>query len=177
MSQTDYSILFNALIEHIQSDPLLKTEVYLCKHNKLLFDSSSQMVTQALAATMGKCLLTLSKRPWLVALQGNLGAGKTTFVKGLSAGLGLSAEEVQSPTFTYLYTYGQEFPLFHFDLYRLVNNEDFVAMGFEDYFHMNGVCCIEWSERIASLLPRNLLTITLAHTENNPNHRAIEFSL
>lgn len=86
----------------------------------------------------------------ILALSGELGAGKTTFVQGLAQGLGLK-EPIQSPTFVLLNNYEER--LFHFDLYRLKNPTDFTGLGFEEYFHKKGICAIEWPERIAALLP------------------------
>lgn len=84
---------------------------------------------------------------------GDLGAGKTTFIKGVvSACTGEAEETVVSPTYTYLSIYSGAIPVYHFDLYRLNGEEDFLGMGFDEYFYRDGICCVEWSERIASLL-------------------------
>lgn len=99
----------------------------------------------------------------ILALQGELGAGKTTFVQGLAEGLGIS-DPIQSPTFTYLQIYEGKTPLYHFDLYRLSKESDFVCLGFEEYFDAGGIVVIEWPERIASLIPSTALKITLLHT-------------
>ncbi len=104
----------------------------------------------------------------ILALQGDLGAGKTTFVQGLAKGLGIS-DLVQSPTFTYLQIYEGAVPLYHFDLYRLNNESDFVLLGFEEYFDMGGIVVIEWPERIASLIPPSAQLITLSHAEGGRN--------
>ena len=102
----------------------------------------------------------------ILALSGELGAGKTHLVKGLALGLGLpAAEAVQSPTFVLLSIYDTSPPLFHFDLYRLRGPEEFQALGFEEFFHKGGICAIEWPERISSLLPVNIFRISLSHTE------------
>ena len=100
----------------------------------------------------------------ILALQGDLGAGKTTFVQGLARGLGI-ADVVQSPTFTYLQVYEGPIPLYHFDLYRLQNERDFILLGFEEYFDAGGIVVIEWPERIATLIPPTAQLITLSHAE------------
>ncbi len=92
----------------------------------------------------------------ILALTGPLGAGKTTFVKGLVPPA--FERHVQSPTFTLLNPYPT---LFHFDLYRLKNAADFLALGFDEYFEQ-GLCVIEWPEKIASLLPPDTLHIDIA---------------
>jgi tRNA threonylcarbamoyladenosine biosynthesis protein TsaE len=102
----------------------------------------------------------------IIALFGELGAGKTTFLKGLIPAInGMSADEVSSPTFTYLHIYPG--PIFHFDLYRLKSAEEFSALGFEEYFSMDGIVCLEWAERIAPLLPAHTLRIFIEHATEN----------
>lgn len=97
----------------------------------------------------------------ILLLTGDLGAGKTTFVKGLVHGMG-SSDLVQSPTFVYLQIYEARLPIYHFDLYRFRSSSDFLAMGFEEYFTMGGITVIEWPERIADLLPPSALHIHLS---------------
>jgi tRNA threonylcarbamoyladenosine biosynthesis protein TsaE len=92
----------------------------------------------------------------VITLVGDLGAGKTTFVKGLAQGLGVAESiAVTSPTFTYFQHYGDGAVLFyHFDLYRLSGEEDFLSLGFDDFLDdREAIACIEWPERIAALLP------------------------
>ncbi|KIC76356.1 ATP-binding protein [Neochlamydia sp. EPS4] len=100
----------------------------------------------------------------IVCLFGELGAGKTTFVKGLAAGAaGITPQQVNSPTFVYLNIYKGHRTVYHFDLYRLRDADEFLSMGFEDMLFAGGICCIEWSEKIAPLLPPSCLKITLLH--------------
>ncbi len=98
----------------------------------------------------------------VLALSGDLGAGKTTFVQGLAIGLGIM-DPVQSPTFVYCNQYAGKMPLFHFDLYRLKGEEDFLGLGFEEYLDAGGICAIEWPERIPSLLPKNTWYLSFSH--------------
>ena len=89
----------------------------------------------------------------VLALCGDLGAGKTHFVKGLASGLGIAAE-VTSPTFTLLHEYpGGRLPLFHFDFYRLESEDAVTGIGFDDYLDAGGVLAIEWAEKFPALLP------------------------
>lgn len=94
----------------------------------------------------------------VVLLTGDLGAGKTTLVRGLVQGLN-SSDLVQSPTYVYLQIYEGAFPIYHFDLYRLTSVDDFLAMGFEEFFTKNGICLIEWPERIRPILPEKAIWI------------------
>ncbi len=96
------------------------------------------------------------------ALTGDLGAGKTQFVKGLVAGIGSNAE-VTSPTFTLVHEYpGGRFPIYHFDFYRLDSAEAVVRLGFDDYIEGDGVCVIEWADRFRELLPDRSVWISFS---------------
>jgi tRNA threonylcarbamoyladenosine biosynthesis protein TsaE len=97
----------------------------------------------------------------VLALTGELGAGKTCLVKGIADGLGIQ-HAVTSPTFTIIHEYrGGRLPLAHIDLYRLETLRDAVAIGIEDYLNGPGIAVIEWAERIASLLPAQTKRIHL----------------
>ncbi len=97
----------------------------------------------------------------VIGLQGDLGAGKTTFVRGLAAGLGVDAERVRSPTFTLVNEYGGgRMPLYHVDLYRLAPAAvDRLAL--REYLEGDGVCAVEWIERLGEEVPR--LHVGLSH--------------
>jgi len=98
-----------------------------------------------------KLAKSYAKPHLILALKGDLGAGKTTFLKGfISEAAHISPDEIQSPTFTYLQSYNH---LHHFDLYRLQNEQQFESAGFADYLNSGGICCIEWADRIENLLP------------------------
>jgi tRNA threonylcarbamoyladenosine biosynthesis protein TsaE len=97
----------------------------------------------------------------VVAFFGDLGAGKTTFIKGVVSAF--STETVTSPTFTYLHIYSGGLPIYHFDLYRIKGASDFKDLGFAEYFTADGICLIEWSEKIDSILPKQTLRIRLEH--------------
>ena len=111
--------------------------------------SHSPAETIALARTLAATL----RRGDVLALSGDLGAGKTHFVKGLAAGLGTAAS-VTSPTFTLIHEYpGGRLPLYHFDFYRLESEDDLLRIGFDDYLDAGGVLAIEWAEKFSALLP------------------------
>jgi len=96
----------------------------------------------------------------VVALHGELGAGKTVFVKGLAKGLGIDSPVV-SPTFTIVNEYEGAPPLYHFDLYRLSRAEELLDIGFEEYAS-GGVCVIEWPEIAAPYLPRDTINVFIS---------------
>jgi tRNA threonylcarbamoyladenosine biosynthesis protein TsaE len=114
--------------------------------------------TEDFAARLGATLTPNT----LIALYGDLGAGKTTFVRGLVRGLGGEETMVESPTFIYVRCYPTLLPIFHFDLYRMKTRDDFTAMGFEEVFDKGGIVAIEWPERIESLLPPDCLRVYLS---------------
>ena len=91
---------------------------------------------------------------------GDLGAGKTTFVKGLASYFGIPEEVVLSPTFVYLNLYEN---IAHFDLYRLVGEEQFLSMGFDEYFETPFIACVEWPNILDKALPEETYWVTLTH--------------
>lgn len=109
-------------------------------------------------AEMKKLAIAFSKvlKPSIIVLlQGDLGSGKTTFVKEVVTALG-SSDAVTSPTYTLMNTYQAEFPIYHFDMYRLSSAEEAMGVGFEEYFDKNsldGVCFVEWAENVEGLIP------------------------
>ncbi|MCD7730161.1 MAG: tRNA (adenosine(37)-N6)-threonylcarbamoyltransferase complex ATPase subunit type 1 TsaE [Oscillospiraceae bacterium] len=97
----------------------------------------------------------------IIAYKGGLGAGKTTFTRGLAAGMGLP-DEVCSPTFALVNEYrGEKLTLYHFDMYRIMNAEALETTGFYDYISDESVIAAEWSENIEDCLPDNIITITI----------------
>lgn len=102
---------------------------------------------------------------------GDLAAGKTTLIKGLaSSATGCSPDAVSSPTFVYLNIYEGVQTVYHFDLYRLKSAEEFLEMGFDEMLFSEGITCIEWSERITSLLPHHVIPIKIAHRGGDSRH-------
>ncbi|NGX56695.1 MAG: tRNA threonylcarbamoyladenosine biosynthesis protein TsaE [Candidatus Anoxychlamydiales bacterium] len=110
----------------------------------------------------------------VVSFFGNLGAGKTTFIKGLLEGLNYTSSEVNSPTFTYLNIYDTKINIFHFDVYRLKNSNNFLDMGFDEYFSMDGICLIEWADIIEDILPKKRYNITINHISDKKREISIE---
>ena len=94
----------------------------------------------------------------VVLLDGDMGAGKTVFTKGVAIGLGIE-EEVTSPTYAYMNDYDGR--LFHYDCYRIESVEQAERLGLADYFDMGGICIIEWAQNIALLLPRVVKRVTI----------------
>jgi tRNA threonylcarbamoyladenosine biosynthesis protein TsaE len=98
--------------------------------------------------------------PAIIALVGDLGAGKTVIAKAFGRELGIK-EAVISPTFNYVLEYQGRVPLYHADLYRIEDVETFLGMGLDEYFDRDGIFLIEWAERVKNILPANTIWIEL----------------
>ena len=119
--------------------------------------TSSPEETIAAAERLGGLL----KAGDMIAYKGGLGAGKTTFTRGLAIGMGLG-DNVTSPTFALVNEYrGEDMTLYHFDMYRINSEEDLESTGFYDYDFENNVAAVEWSENIADFLPKSTIYITI----------------
>jgi tRNA threonylcarbamoyladenosine biosynthesis protein TsaE len=131
---------------------------------------------KALAALAARIALLL-KTGDLVTLVGDLGAGKTAFARALINSLSPLPEEVPSPTFTLVQTYDlPQISLWHFDLYRLEEKAmDILELGWDDARH-EGVCLVEWPERLGSLLPRDRLEIKIGFVKDSENSRTVILS-
>ena len=129
--------------------------------------SASPEETEAL----GKRIASVLKGREMIALFGDLGAGKTAFTRGLCAGLGVS-DGVSSPTFAIVNAYRGRFPVYHFDMYRITDTDDLFATGFYDYLG-TGVIVIEWSENIESELEPDCIRIRIKKSDAE-NERIFE---
>lgn len=126
--------------------------------------STSEKQTQEIAFEYAKTL----NRGDVIILNGDLGAGKTAFTKGLAKYFNLDG--VTSPTYAYLNVYGNL--LYHYDCYRLSCGEDAVMLGLTDYFNGDNICIIEWAENIEDVLPEGLKVVNI--TKIDENTRRIE---
>lgn len=99
----------------------------------------------------------------IVCLNGDLGAGKTHFVKGIAAFFGVDEGKVTSPTFTLINEYQGTIPIFHFDCYRLENEQEALEIGTEDYFYGDGISIVEWPLKIKNLIPPEAIWLTIHH--------------
>ena len=108
----------------------------------------------------------------IIVLSGELGSGKTKFVQGVLKHFGLE-KEISSPTFTIVNEYtSKDVNIYHFDVYRLEDSDEFYAMGGNEYFY-NGICLIEWGELIEDILPKPYTKITFKKSENEFDYREL----
>lgn len=129
----------------------------------MTFVSHSPDDTIAFAEKVGSLL----KGGDIIAYKGGMGAGKTTFTRGLCKGLGLP-DEVTSPTFALVNEYrGEEITLYHFDMYRISGEGDLETTGFYDYISPESVIAVEWSENIEDCLPKDIIKIEIETTDEN----------
>jgi len=124
-------------------------------------ESHSVEETEAIASELASTL----RGGECIALEGDLGAGKTQFVRGLVRGLNGDARAVSSPTFVLLHVYDSgRLKVFHLDAYRVHGSEDFDSIGFSELLEQNGVVVVEWPSRVASLLPESVIQIRIEST-------------
>lgn len=114
---------------------------------------------------LGQKIGSKLKKGDILAMQGTLAAGKTTITKGIALALGVK-EDITSPTFCLISEYEGNMPLYHMDVYRLDGTEDFINLGVDDMLYGNGVCIIEWSEKIMDELPKSTIIIRLEPVGN-----------
>ncbi len=133
-----------------------------------IFKSNSREETEAFACEYAKTL----RAGDILLLDGDMGAGKTVFSKGVARGLGIE-EEVTSPTYAYMNDYDGR--LFHYDCYRIESVAQAESLGLADYFDMGGICLIEWAQNIAPLLPKKVKRIYIRKI--GENEREIEYGL
>jgi tRNA threonylcarbamoyladenosine biosynthesis protein TsaE len=122
-----------------------------------LFETSSAAET----IELGRTLASRLEPGDVVAFYGELGAGKTTMIKGIAAGLGV-ADVVKSPSFVIVTEYVGRLPVYHVDLYRLDEKSDFESIGLDSYLDGDGVCLIEWAERAEKVLPDTTIRVRMS---------------
>jgi tRNA threonylcarbamoyladenosine biosynthesis protein TsaE len=129
---------------------------------KLVLKTDSPDATEALGEQLGRALTPGT----VLALMGDLGAGKTTLTKGIARGLDVS-DLVHSPTFNLIHEHSGRLPVYHFDLYRLTSPDQLEDLGYEEYFFGDGVCVIEWPEEILHMLPPDHIEVRILSGEEN----------
>lgn len=121
---------------------------------------------------IGKSFAEKLNKGTVVLLSGEMGAGKTVFVKGMAQGLGIKSL-ITSPTYAYMNDY--DGILYHYDCYRLTSGEDAESLGLTDYFYAGGICVVEWSENIADVIPSGAIRVTIEKT--GETQRSIEIEV
>lgn len=129
-------------------------------HATWLYSAADERGTEQL----GRALAETLEPGTVVALIGNLGAGKTRLVRGVAEAAGVAPDEINSPTFVLVHEYEGRWPIYHFDTYRLRDAQEFVDLGAEEYFSSAGVSFVEWADRVERVLPADHLRIEITTT-------------
>ena len=136
--------------------------------------TSSVNETEECGANLARQILETPSLPPFIALYGDLGVGKTSFVRGFASVISPQST-VRSPTFALVNEYrGKSMSLFHFDMYRIESEDDLYSIGYDDYLMRRGICLVEWSEKIPYALPTDYLRVKIE--KNDPDqteHRKI----
>ena len=127
---------------------------------RFIYESRNEEATEKLGARLSAAL----PEGAVVALCGTLGAGKTRLVRAVAAACGIDSRDVVSPTFVLLQEYHGERSIAHFDAYRLHEEEEFLELGPEEYFHSAGITFVEWAERVEKSLPHQRVEIHIRVT-------------
>ena len=135
----------------------------------MIYHTNSPEETEA----VGQLLASRLRPGTVIAFEGDLGAGKTAFTRGLARGLG-ATDRVTSPTYTIVNEYlGGRMPLFHFDMYRLGSSDDLFDIGWEDYLDRGGICAVEWSENVRDAM-EGALIVRIEKTGENTRTITLE---
>lgn len=126
--------------------------------------SHSAAETEAVGEALCRALLASGARRAYVALYGEMGVGKTAFARGFGRALGINS--VKSPTYTVVSEHrGEPLPLFHFDFYRLTDEDDLYTVGYDDYLRRDGYILTEWSERMPAVIPPDAVIVQIGRTD------------
>lgn len=112
------------------------------------------------------------KKGDIICLNGDLGAGKTAFTSGIAKAMGIQGY-ITSPTFTIVNEYNAAVPLYHFDVYRIVDSDEMYEIGFDEYIDGNGIIVIEWADSIKNIIPQNQISVRIKKTTENEDARDI----
>ena len=138
----------------------------------MYFYSNSEKETENIGYELAKKLDTDGTRQAFIALRGEMGVGKTAFVRGFASYFEISG--VRSPTYTVVNEYsGGKTRIYHFDMYRIESEDDLYSIGFDDYVRKIGYCIAEWSENVTEYLPDSTIFVTISRTDSGENKRII----
>ena len=141
----------------------------------MVYNSTSAEQTEKLGSLLAEKLYTAPHYKAFIAMRGEMGVGKTAFVRGFASYFGISG--IKSPTYTVVNEHHGKVSIFHFDMYRIESEDDLYSIGFDDYTDREGYCIAEWSENVSEFLPENRITVTIERAEPFPDGRKIDISL
>ena len=134
-----------------------------------IYVTSSPEETEAVGARLAELLTEKAPSGALIAMEGEMGVGKTALVRGFCNAIGIRG--AKSPTYTIVNEYQGKHSVFHFDMYRIEDEDDLYAIGFEDYLNRNGYLFLEWSENVQGALPSPHITLRIERTDAESGRR------
>lgn len=142
----------------------------------MLYEVYSSQQTEKLGERLAEALLRCGVRRAFVALDGEMGVGKTVFARGFARALGI--KNVKSPTYTIVNEHRspEGIRLFHFDLYRISDSDDLASIGYDDYVESEGFCVAEWPSRVPEDIPEGAIRVCIRRMAENDDGREIEIS-
>ena len=138
----------------------------------MIYVTNSAEETEKVGYLLAEEIDTHSMSRIFIALRGEMGVGKTAFVRGFASFFGIT--KVKSPTYTVVNEYLGKRKIFHFDMYRIEDEDDLYSIGFEDYASSDGICIAEWSENISNFIPKDAIFVTISRSDNSESQRKIE---
>ena len=138
----------------------------------MIYNTKSAEETEKLGYELAKKLDTGRVTSAFIALRGEMGVGKTAFVRGFASYFGIHG--VKSPTYTVVNEYHGKSNIYHFDMYRIESEDDLYSIGFDDYVNRKGYSIAEWSENVQEFLPDDLITVEIGRVADNTDGRTIE---
>ena len=141
----------------------------------MVYNTSSAQETENLGRELAEKLDVGSVRSAFIALRGEMGVGKTAFVRGFASHFGIYG--VKSPTYTVVNEYHGRCNIYHFDMYRIESEDDLYSIGFDDYVSRPGYSIAEWSENVEDFLPNGLITVEISRSPDNTDRRKIKITL
>jgi len=144
----------------------------------MITDRNNQVITtktEVQTVATGKELARILHDSDVIAFSGPLGAGKTTFIKGIACGLGIGENDVKSPSYTLVNEYPGLKPLYHFDLYRMKNSSELYEIGWDDYLLRDGIIVVEWGEKARDALPQKRIEILMEIVSQSERKISISF--
>ena len=138
----------------------------------MLFITNSTEETEKLGQLLAKKIDTAGISRAFIALRGEMGVGKTAFVRGFASQFQIS--NVKSPTYTIVNEYRGRRNIYHFDMYRIESEDDLYSMGFDEYVDKDGICISEWSENVEDFIPKDAIYVSMKRASENAEKREIE---
>ena len=137
----------------------------------MLYTTNSAAETEAVGKKLARILDEHNITRAFVAMRGEMGVGKTAFVRGFAEHFGISG--IKSPTYTIVNEHRGKRNIFHFDMYRIESEDDLFSIGFDDYVARDGFCIAEWSENVSDLLPEDQIIVSISRVAGDTEKREI----